>query len=174
MTYPNTALGVPAAAESTARYRSRLSALAAAGALLASLSGSATYADQQYHSQHYDLTPVNGAPLVSGFVENIHANGPTVFAHERYVLNGVSPDSLYQVVLSIWTSNSTCSGSPTFQLHPAELQTNAAGNAEAGHTFSPQVVEQAGLLGHTVSAKWQLWTGGSPNYETGCEVVPLD
>jgi hypothetical protein len=174
MTYPNTALGRPATAKSTARRRFRLSALAATGALLASLSGSTALADQQYHSQHYDLTPVKGAPLQSGFVENIHANGPTVFAHERYVLNGASPDSLYQVVLSIWASNSTCSGSPAVELHSAELQTNAAGNAEAGHTFSPQVVEQAGLLGHTVSATWRLWVGASPSYETGCEVVPLD
>jgi hypothetical protein len=149
-------------------------AVVTAAAVLTSLSGTAAYADQQYPSQHYDLTPISGAPLQNGFVENIHADGPIVFAHERYVLNGASPDSLYQVVLSIWTSNLTCSGSPTFQLHPAELQTNATGNAEAGHTFSPQDVEQAGLLGHTVSATWQLWTSGSPSYETGCAVVPLD
>lgn len=57
---------------------------------------------------------------------------------------------------------------------PAELQTNPAGDAEAGDTFSPLEVQQAGLLGHTVSAMWQLWTGGSPTYQTRCEVVPLD
>jgi hypothetical protein len=173
MTHANAAPTRPSAAASIARRLFRLAAVSAA-ASLTSLSGSAAYADQQYPSQHYDLTPISGAPLQSGFVENIHANGPIVFAHERYVLNGASPDSLYQVVLSIWTSNLSCSGSPALQLHPAELQTNAAGNAEAGDTFSPQEVEQAGLFGHTVSAMWQLWTGGSPSYETGCEVVPLD
>jgi hypothetical protein len=173
MTHASPAPRRPSAAGWIARRRFRL-VVAAAAAALTSLSGTAAYADQQYHSQHYDLTPVSGAPLQGGFVENIHADGPIVFAHERYVLNGASPDSLYQVVLSIWTSNLTCSGGSTFQLHPAELQTNAAGNAEAGDTFSPQDVEQAGLLGRTVSAMWQLWTDGSPSYETGCEVVPLD
>jgi hypothetical protein len=172
MTHANAAPARQSAAASIARRRFRLAVVAAA-AVLTSLSGTAAYADQHYPSQHYDLTPISGAPLQSGFVENIHADGPIVFAHERYVLNGASPDSLYQVVLSIWTSNLTCSGTPTFQLHPGELQTNAAGNAEAGVTFSPQNVEQAGLLGHTVSAMWQVWTGGSPSYETGCEVVPL-
>lgn len=160
-------------AASTARSWFRLAVVSAAALLLISLSGSAAYADQQYHSQQYDLTPISGAPLQSGFVENIHADGPIVFAHERYVLNGTSSDTSYQVVLSIWASNLTCSGIP-FQLQPAELQTNAAGNAEAGHTFSPQDVVQAGLLSHTVSAMWQFWTGGSPSYETGCEVVSLD
>jgi len=158
-------------AASTARPWFRLVVVSAAALLLISLSGSA-YADQQYHTQQYDLSSIGGAPLRSGFVENIHADGPTVFAHERYVLNGGSPDTLYRVVLSIWTSNLTCSGIP-FQLQPAELQTNAAGNAAGGHTFSPQNVVQAGLLGRTVSAMWQFWTVGSPSYETGCEVVSL-
>jgi hypothetical protein len=158
---------------SRARRRYRQAAAAAAVAVAASICGATAYADQQYQSHHYDLTPINGARLRSGFVENIHANGPIVFAHERYVLDGAAPDTTYQVALSIWTSNLTCSGSPTFQLHPAELQTNASGNAEAGHTYSPQDVERAGLLGHTVSATWQLSTDGSPSYETGCEVVPL-
>jgi hypothetical protein len=39
-------------------------------------------ADAVYHSRHIELLPVGGTPLRSGFVENIHANGPNVFARE--------------------------------------------------------------------------------------------
>ena len=154
--------------------RLRLAAVASGVLLAVSLSGPAAYADQAYHSQHYDLASIGRAPLQSGFVENIHADGPTVFAHELYVLNGATPNSSYQVMLSIWVSNLACSGSPALTIHPADLQTNTSGNGEADHVFTPQNVEQAGLLGHTVSATWLLSTGGSPSYQTGCEVVILD
>src|SRR5215469_16480616 len=144
----------------------------AAGMLLAvSLSGSAAYADQAYHSQHYDLASIGRAPLQSGFVENIHADAPNVFAHELYVLNGATPNSSYQVMLSIWVSNLACSGSPAATIHTADLQTNASGNGEADHVFTPQNVEQAGLLGRTAGATWLLSADGTPSYQTGCEVV---
>jgi hypothetical protein len=114
-------------------------------------------------------------PLLSGqFVENIHADGPNVFAHELYVLNGATPNSSYQVMLSIWVSNLACSESPALTIHPADLQTNASGNGQADRVFTPQNVEQAGLLGQTVSATWLLSAGGSPGYQTGCEVVTLN
>jgi hypothetical protein len=35
-------------------------------------------ADAVYHSQHIALNPIGDAPLRSGFVENIHADGPQV------------------------------------------------------------------------------------------------
>jgi len=57
-------------------------------------------ADGVYHSEHIALTPVGTQPLRTGFVENIHANGPVVFAMERYVLNGASPETNYQVALN--------------------------------------------------------------------------
>ncbi len=50
-------------------------------------------ADAVYHSKHIALNPIAGAPLRSGFVENIHADGPQVYAHELYVLNGAEPDT---------------------------------------------------------------------------------
>jgi hypothetical protein len=164
----------PAGRNRRGRNHFRVAAVVAGVLLTVSLSGSAASADQTYHSQHYDLTPVDGAPLHIGFVENIHANGPNVFAHELYVLNGAAPNNSYQVELSIWLSNLTCSGSPTATIHPADLETNASGNGEADHVFTPQNVEDAGLLGRTVSATWLLSTRGSPSYETGCEVVTLD
>jgi hypothetical protein len=37
------------------------------------------------------LVPVAGAPLRSGFVQNIKAEGPHVYAHEIFVLNGAAP-----------------------------------------------------------------------------------
>ena len=59
-------------------------------------------ADSVYPSQHIALTPVGGAPLAMGFVENIHANGPRVFALERYVLVGAAPSTEYQVTIQIY------------------------------------------------------------------------
>ena len=75
-------------------------AAAAVCAIMVFCAGPAV-ADSVYHSGHYNLTAVNAAPLRSGFVENIHANGPNVYAHEQYVLTGPrrndipsSPDDL--------------------------------------------------------------------------------
>ena len=58
-------------------------------------------ADAVYHSSHIPFAPIGEAPLRSGFVENIHANGPNVFAHEQYVVNGAEPNTTYDVVLTI-------------------------------------------------------------------------
>jgi hypothetical protein len=54
--------------------------------------------DAVYHSQHIALRPVGSAPLRSGFVENIHTNGPTVYAMQRYALVGAVPGN-YAVTL---------------------------------------------------------------------------
>ncbi len=50
--------------------------------------GGTALADQVYHTQQIALAPVGGAPLRTGFVVNVHADGPRVFALERYALNG--------------------------------------------------------------------------------------
>ncbi len=50
-------------------------------------------ADAVYHSEHLDLAPVGSAPLRSGFVQNIKAEGPNVYAHEVFVLNGAVPNA---------------------------------------------------------------------------------
>ena len=85
-------------------------------------------ADRVYHSTHYDLTALNAAPLRSGSVENIHANGPTIYAHEQYVLNGAAPNTTYDVVLMIFPGDTTCSGAPAVSIPTATIQTNTAGN----------------------------------------------
>ncbi len=128
-------------------------------------------ADGTYHSSHYALTPVGAAPLRSGFVENIHPNGPNVFAHEQYVLNGAAPGAGYVVVLAIFPLDTTCSSTP-ISIPTATIQTNAAGNGVSEHVFTP--ADAAGLRGLTLGAIWTVSTGGTPAYQTGCETVVLD
>lgn len=128
--------------------------------------------DSTYHTAHIALAPIAGASLKSGFVENIHANGPNIYAHEVYQLNGAEPNSSYQVVLSIWTANTSCSGEPALQLPTAKVATNAVGNGLADAFFTPQDAD--GLRGMTVSAMWTLWNGTTATYGTGCEVITLD
>jgi hypothetical protein len=105
-------------------------------------------------------------------VQNIHADGPNVYAHELYQLNGAEPNSSYQVVLSIWTTSTSCSAQPTLQLQTATMMTNAVGNGLADAVFTPEDAD--GLRGLTVSAMWTLWNGSTATYATDCEVLSLD
>jgi hypothetical protein len=128
-------------------------------------------ADAVYHSQHIALAPVGAAPLRSGYVENIHANGPNVYAHEQYVVNGAQPDTSYQVVLMVFASNTTCSGN-SLTIPTAVINTNVAGNGNAYHVFTP--ADADGLRGLTVSGKWFLMDGNTAVYATSCGVIHLD
>jgi hypothetical protein len=152
--------------------RVRFSSSVVAAAAICLLWVAAAGADRAYHTGHYALSPMGGASLKSGFVQNIHANGPSVYAHEIYELKGAAPSSSYGVVLSIWTANTTCSGDATLQLPTATVVTSGAGNGVAGHVFSP--ADADGLRGSTVSAMWTLWNGEVAAYQTGCEVIMLD
>ena len=60
--------------------------------------------DAVYHSQHIGLHPVGGALLHSGFVENIHPNGPQVYAHEVYVLNGANGNATHGIRWQVVTA----------------------------------------------------------------------
>jgi hypothetical protein len=145
----------------------------AAGALCAIviLCAGPAVADRVYHSSHYELTAVGATPLRSGFVENIHANGPNVYAHEQYVVNGAAPNTTYQVVLMIFPGDTTCSSTP-MSIPAATIHTNTAGNGVAYHVFTP--ADADGLRGMTVGGIWTLSAGSSPDYQTGCETVVLD
>ena len=154
--------------------RSRLirQALAAATASIAALAALPSMAagDAVYHTQHMALEPVGDEPLRSGFVQNIKANGPTIYAHEVYVLTGAAPRASYTVTNHFF-DEPTCAGTE-FPTDTALLRTNRAGNARADVFFVPADV--AGLEGvHGV-----LWTvqhpGGDPIYQTGCSTVTLD
>jgi hypothetical protein len=139
---------------------------------IASIIGVASaQADSSYHSAHIALAPISGAPLRSGFVENIHANGPNVFAHEQYVVNGAEPHASYQVVLMIFPGDTACASSP-ITIPTAVITTNVAGNGSAYHVFRPADAE--GLHGLTVGGMWVLEREGTPEYTTSCAVIHLD
>ncbi len=149
--------------------------------LVLALSAQTAFADQVYHSAHIDLMSVGGAPLRSGFVENIHVSNlpatalhqPKIYAHEVYVVNGAMPNSTFNVELHIFTSGASCTGTP-LTLTTAELKTNVAGNGKAQAFFSP--ADADGLRGMTVHAMWTLTKAGAsrPSYDTGCETIHLD
>jgi hypothetical protein len=124
-----------------------------------------------FHSQHVPLSPIGGAPLRSGFVENIHADGPNVYAHEQYVVNGAEPDTTYQVVLMIFPLDTTCSSS-SLAIPTAVITTNAAGNGSADHVFTP--ADADGLRGLTVGGMWFLMNGNTAEYATSCATIHLD
>lgn len=131
----------------------------------------AASADRVYHSEHLRLMPVGDQPLRSGFVENIHASGPVVFALERYVLNGAEPNTTYDVRLDIWMGGA-CDGDPAMTLPSASFTTNDAGNAVGMVRFSPE--DAAGLRGQLLGIVWRLETGGTTAYATACSDVQLD
>jgi hypothetical protein len=129
-------------------------------------------ADQVYHTEHLVLEPVNGAPLQSGFVNNIHPNGPIVFAHEVYQLNGAAPSTTFQVMLVAYPVGSNCLGDPAMMIPTAQLFTNKNGNGKAEVVFTPESVE--GLHGAVLNIQWQVLNGTELDYQTGCTVVTLD
>jgi hypothetical protein len=129
-------------------------------------------ADRVYHSSHIPFETVDSAPLKKGFVQNIHPNGPNVYAHEVYVLIGAEPNTAYQVFLNVFVLNPTCAGGPDASLLTATIQTNAAGNGKGAVKFTPADVE--GLRPATHGASWTVTKLGTPVYQTACEVVVLD
>jgi hypothetical protein len=125
-------------------------------------------ADAVYHTSRIPLQPVTAATPGEGMVVNIHTNGPVIYAHEIYTLQGAVPGS-YEVVLHIDATSLDCS-SPTLVLPTATMQTNAAGNARADATFTPEQAD--GLRGHTVSAFWTI--SGPATYRSSCNLITLD
>ena len=141
-------------------------------AAVTALPGPAARADQVYHSAHIALHPVNGEPLRSGFVENIHANGPIIFAHEIYVLNGAQPATTYQVTLNIYVGNPSCAGSAGVVVPTAAITTNAAGNGRGDAVFRP--ADAAPLRHATHGIIWTVSDSAGVEYSSGCQVVTLD
>ena len=128
--------------------------------------------DAVYHSEHIPLMTVGSAPLRSGFVENIHPNGPIVFAHEQYVLNGAMPDTTYMVTIHIAGAADTTCAAPFLNLATATFTTNAAGNGSANKVFTPADVD--GLANSTAHAFWTVSTGAGVAYRTSCQTIQLD
>lgn len=132
-----------------------------------------TFADQFFHSERIPLHSVGGASLHDGFVVNIHANGPQIFAHERYVLVGAAPDTTYSVTLVIFVDDPTCGGTSPVTVPSASFTTNTAGNGTAEVFFHPGDVPPM-LRNATHGIVWQFSTGGQVAFETNCTAVTLD
>lgn len=150
----------------------RVLTLLACCLLAATAGGSVALADGVYHSTHIDLMPVGAAPLRSGFVENIHVNGPKIFAIEQYALNGATPNTPYQVTLMLYPFSADCSTGPV-PVPTALLETNRAGNAVARAVFAPEDIPDF-LREATHSARWLVWTGAVVAYDTACVVDAFD
>jgi hypothetical protein len=141
-------------------------------AVLALVIAPAAFGDAVYHSSHIALMPVGSAPLRSGFVENIHPNGPNVFAHEEYVLNGAVANTTFTVTIHISSAADTTCSAPFLNLDTATFTTNPAGNGSADKVFTPADVD--GLANSTIHAYWTVSTGGSVAYKTACQTIQLD
>jgi hypothetical protein len=154
-----------------ARKTSRLLLAAAFAMTAVAVAAPLAAADAVYHSQHIALNPIGSAPLRSGFVENIHTNGPQVYAHELYVLNGAEPDTTYQVTLLLYPFDPGCL-SDAVPIPTASFQTNPAGDGIGQFIFHPGDVPTA-LRGATHGIRWEV-TSGSSTYSTACSSVTLD
>lgn len=143
--------------------------VSAAAALSLALAAPAS-ADQAFHTERFPLTPVAGAPLKSGAVIDIHTEGPTVYALERYQLVGAEPGATYVVTLLVH-GDAGCD-ELIIPVETATFTTNAAGNGHGQARFVPADV--AGLPTGTYFIDWQVSEGGSVAYSTGCVPVALD
>jgi hypothetical protein len=151
----------------------RILAVVAAAVLGVGLMVGPVLADAGYHSSHILLLPTGGTPLRSGFVENIHVNGPNVFAREVYVLNGAQPETTYQVTLDIFVLDPSCTGSPGAVVPTAAITTNAAGNGQGSAVFRPADVPMV-LRNATHGIIWTVSDASGVVFSSGCEVVTID
>jgi hypothetical protein len=152
--------------------RRRAFAVLAVGVVAASSATPAAAAPSP--AQHFAHVPLADEPLRQGFVEVIHPNGPQVYAHQVYQLNGAKTNQSYDVVISIWTSNLECAGSPDFVLPAAVVDTNSSGNGEADVMLAPELLDALGLRGLAIGGSVTRFHAGSPAYTTGCRTIQLD
>jgi hypothetical protein len=127
-------------------------------------------ADQVFHTSHAAVHSVSGAPLRSGFVNDIHSNGAVNSAHEVYQLNGAQGNTSYQVQLLIFASQE-CTGAPFLTFQTSQLTTNAEGNGNADFFFPAGPPNNPPLQ---VGISWQFLSGGVPVYATDCVAVSID
>jgi hypothetical protein len=130
-------------------------------------------ADAVYHSEHLSFAAIGGAPLRSGFVQNIKAQGPKVYAHEIFVLNGAVPNATYTVNRNFFFLDPECADGSAFRSPVATLETNAAGNDREDVFVRPSQIPPAFRGVHGV-----MWTvtssTGAVVYQTTCTAVTLD
>ena len=153
------------------RSLARVAASLAVGAAAVFAISAPAGADAVSHSAQIPLHAVADAPLRSGFVENIHANGPKVFAHEVYMVNGALPNTTFQVSIAVSLNDPTCTAAPV-SFDTATLTTNAAGSAKGQVFFTPEGAAFLRNVSH--GAIWTLSTGGVATYRTDCTEIVLD
>ena len=144
--------------------------LAGLSFLFAVVAVPAALADRVFHTSHAAAHPVAGAPLRSGFVNDIHTNGTVNGAREEYHLNGAQPNTTYQVQLAVYADQS-CAGSPFVTVPTATLTTNGAGNGNAYTPFPAGAPNDPPLA---VGIIWQFTSNGALVYETDCVPVSID
>jgi hypothetical protein len=144
--------------------------IAAAVVAVALIAVPTALADQLFHTSHAAVHSVAGAPLRSGFVNDIHTSGVVNSAHEEYHLNGAQPGTTYQVQLVIYPSQS-CAGSPFLTIQSSLLTTDVAGNGNANFTFPAAAPNNPPLQ---VGIVWQFLSNGVPVYATDCVPVTVD
>ena len=151
-----------------------LTSSAAAALLCSALLAPPATADRTFPTAKFDLNAVAGAPLRSGHVIDIHAEGPRVYAQERYHLSGALPGTEYKVVLSIFGDTGCDKGSLIVALTTDTFATNRAGNGHGSATFRPE--DAAGLAAQQdeYGLVWDVILDGVVAYSTGCQVVALD
>ena len=144
--------------------------IAAAVVAVALIAVPTAFADQLFHTSHAAVHSVAGAPLRSGFVNDIHTSGVVNSAHEEYHLNGAQPGTTYQVQLVIYPSQS-CAGSPFLTIQSSLLTTDVAGNGNANFTVPAAAPNNPPLQ---VGIVWQFLSNGVPAYATDCVPVTVD
>jgi len=145
-----------------------LFALLAAGAVASVLVPVAT-ADRVFHTLHAEVHAVGGAPLQSGFVNDVHTNGVVNGANEIYHLNGAIPNTTFQVSILFYVADPTCTSTPG-TIPTSTLTTNASGNGNAHFNFPagpPSTLPTSGI-------RWQFSTAAGVAYATDCAPLELD
>jgi hypothetical protein len=148
----------------------KLGLLVAFAALLVPAGASA---DSVFKTQHIALTPLDGAPLRSGFVQQIHANGPIVYGTDAVVLNGALPRTTYVAVMFVSPFDPTCA-SGVVPFGGLTFKTNAAGNGRGATGIIPPEAIPDVVRGHVDGFYWVVFSGGAPAYATSCAPLPAD
>jgi hypothetical protein len=133
---------------------------------LTALSASAT-ANQTFHTLTAPLSPINGQPLQSGWVHDIHMNGNVNGGREVYHVAGAIPNTAFQVVILFYSGEGCLSANQLPNINTAVLTTNGAGNANGDVTFPANHTTTV----TTFSAIWELVGPDGPAYNTPCETV---
>lgn len=153
------------------RWHLAVVAVVAAVAVLAPTAS----ADAVYHTEHLPLTPVAGAPLRTGFVQNIKANGQSVYAHELFHVTGADLRARYTVTRNFFLFDTGCDDEhgTVFASLVGTVVTNAAGNGADDVLVRPEEIPAFLVGDHGV--RWTVTdASGAIRYETTCTKVSLD